>query len=41
MQLRTDREKNLHDALNDSHQTMLDSLPEAEPPAPPIDPTLE
>ena len=40
MQLRNDREKNLHDALNDSHQTMLDSIP-GPAPAPDVEPPLE
>ena len=30
MQMRVDREKNLHDALNDTHQTMIDAQPEPE-----------
>ena len=37
MGLRVDREKNLHDALNDSHQTMLDSIPDPTPPPEPPD----
>jgi hypothetical protein len=39
MDLRVEREKNLHGALDDSHQTMIDSMPApAAPPGLPADP---